>query len=130
MRRLATLLIALYWVSSLGCTLRERRPDGPYREAEEFADALSDEAVACAREHAPAGTGGVAIAAELTGAVPVIRDAASMPGSEPLITCVRTRATAKLRSPAKAPARFVRIRFPIPLVTSKVTYDFTDELGS
>jgi hypothetical protein len=85
--------------------------------------------VACARDHAPRGAGEVVVAAEFTGAeqVPVVHDAGSMPGSEPLIACVRKRATEKLRCPPTAPARFVRIQAPLPLVTSEVKYAFTDE---
>lgn len=126
-----TLLILLgcLEVSSAGCMMRERRPDGPYRDAEEFADALSDEAVACAEQHPPTGTGKVAVAAELTGKAPVVQDAGSMPGSEALIACVSKRVSEKLHSPVKAPARFVRIRLPIPLVTSEVSYAFTDDLA-
>jgi hypothetical protein len=129
MRRLATVLLAAWWVLVLGCAVRERRPDGPNREAEEFADAFSDEVVACARDHAPSGSGEVLVAAEFTGAgqVPRVHDAGSMPGSEPLIACARKAATEKLRCPKAAPARYVRIRAPIPLVTSEVKYSFTDE---
>ena len=117
------------WVLVIGCAVRERRPDGPHREAEEFADAFSDEVVACARDHTPQGAGEVVVAAEFTGAdkVPLVHDAGSMPGSEPLIACVRERATEKLRCPKAAPARFVRIQVPVPLVTSEVKYAFTDE---
>lgn len=113
----------------LGCAVRERRPDGPYRQAQEFADAFSDEVVACARDHAPSGSGEVAVAAEFTGAdkAPRVHDAGSMPGSEPLLACVERAAAEKLRCPASAPARFIRIRLPIPLVTSEVKYAFTDE---
>jgi hypothetical protein len=129
MRRFATILLAAWWVLVLGCAVRERRPDGPHRQAEEFADAFSDEVVGCARDHAPQGRGEVVVAAEFTGAekVPIVHDAGSMPGSEQLITCVRERAAEKLRCPAAAPARFVCIRVPIPLETSDVKYAFTDE---
>jgi hypothetical protein len=129
MRRLAAVLLAASWVLLPGCAVRERRPDGPYRQAEEFADAFSDEAVACARDHAPHGRGEVVVVAEFRGAkqVPLVHDAGSMPGSELLIACVRKGATEKLRCPPTAPARFVRIRVPIPLVTSEVKYAFTDE---
>jgi len=111
--------------------MRERRPDGPYREAEELADALSDEAVECTRRHAPEGKGAVVVAAELTaaGQAPVIHDAGSMPGSEALLECVRARAAEKLRSPKASPAPFVRVRVPVPLVTSEVTYGFMQELA-
>ena len=114
----------------LGCTVRSRRPDGPYRQAEEFADALSDEAVACTREHPPDGKGSVVVAAEFTaeGQAPVIHDAGSMPGSEAVIACVRERAPEKLRSPKNRPAPFVRIKVPVPLVTSEVSYAFMQEL--
>jgi hypothetical protein len=129
MARLATVVLAAWWVLVLGCAVRERRPDGPYRQAEEFADAFSDQVVACARDHAPQGHGEVAVAAEFTGAEqpPNVHDAGSMPGSEPLVACVRKAATEKLRCPPTAPARFVRIRVPIPLVSSGVKYSFTDE---
>jgi hypothetical protein len=129
--RLATVhLVAVCCVSVLGCTMRERRPDGPYREAEEFADALSDAVVECTGEHSPQGRGSVAIAAEFTaeGQAPVIHDAGSMPGSEPLLACVKQRASHKLRSPKAAPAPFVRIKAPVPLVTSEVKYAFIQEL--
>jgi hypothetical protein len=129
MHRLASVLLAAWWVLVLGCAVRERRPDGPYQQAEEFADSFSDEVVTCARDHAPPGSGAVVVAAEFTGEkqAPLVHDAGSMPGSEPLIACVRTAATGKLRCPKTAPARFVRIQVPIPLVTSEVKYAFTDE---
>jgi hypothetical protein len=130
-RRFPVLVVAAaLTVSALGCTVRERRPDGPYREAQEFADALSDEAVDCTREHAPAGTGQVVIAAELTraGEAPIIHDVGSSPGSDAVIACTKQRATEKLRSPRTSPAPFVRIRVPLPLVTSEVKYAFVQEL--
>ena len=55
--RSLTIVVWVVSVSALACTIRERRPDGPYRQAEEFADALSDEAVDCTREHGPEGSG-------------------------------------------------------------------------
>jgi hypothetical protein len=115
--------------AAFGCATRARRPDGPFRAAQEFADALSDETVACTRKHAPKGTGQIAVAAEFTGAgaVPVVNEAESMPGSDVVIACVRARATEKLRCPEHAPARFVVIRVPVPLVTANVTYAFTDQ---
>jgi hypothetical protein len=115
-------------VTLLGCATRARRPDGPFRVAQELADALSDDAVACTREHAPSGTGNIVVAAELTGAgkVPLVTDAGSMPGSEAVIACVRARAIDKLRCPERAPARFVVIRVPVPLVTKNVTYAFSE----
>jgi hypothetical protein len=130
MRRVAVLFAVSWCVSTFACTVRERRPDGPYRQAEEFVDALSDIAVECAGEHAPDGTGAVVVFAELTGKdeAPVLHDRGSMPGSEPLIACVRKRAGETLRCPPTAPGRFARVRLPIPLVTSQVTYAFTDEL--
>lgn len=114
----------------LGCTVRSRRPDGPNREAQELADALSDEAVDCTRDHAPDGKGNVVIAAELTraGEAPIIHDLGSTPGSGALIACIKQRASEKLRSPHSSPAPFVRIRVPLPLVTSEVTYAFVKEL--
>mgnify|MGYP001604367178 CR=1 FL=1 len=120
MRRILAVVVAALCVSTLGCTVRGRRPDGPYREAQEFADALSDEAVDCAREHAPAGKGEVVIAAELThpGEAPIILDVGSSPGSDAVIACTKQRATEKLRVPRTAPAPFVRVRLPLPLVTS------------
>lgn len=133
MRRIAAVVAFVTWSAiALGCTTRARRPDGPFRAAEEFTDALSDEAVACAREHAPAGSGRITVAAEFTGAgnVPVVSDAGSMPGSEAVIECVRARVTEKLRCPERAPARFVRVRVPVPLVTKDVTYAFTEEAPS
>lgn len=133
MRRIATTMFRLALLSSMvGCTVRERRPDGPYRLAEEFADALSDEAVDCTREHSPAGAGDITVAAELTppDQAPAIHDLNSMPGSEAVLACIRERAAQKLRSPPTAPAPFVRVRVPVPLVTAKVTYAFLPELPS
>jgi hypothetical protein len=129
-RSLPVVVAAVLSVSALGCTVRGRRPDGPFREAQEFADALSDEAVACTREHAPAGTGQVVIAADLThaGEPPIIQDVGSSPGSDAVIECTKQRAAEKLRSPRTAPAPFVRIRVPLPLVTSEVAYAFVSEL--
>jgi hypothetical protein len=126
----AVVVAAAMGVSALGCTVRERRPDGPYREAQEFADALSDEAVACTREHAPDGKGQVVIAAELTraGEAPIIQDVGSSPGSDAVVACTKQRAAEKLRVPRTAPAPFVRIRVPLPLVTSEVKYAFVQEL--
>jgi hypothetical protein len=126
----AVVVAAALSLSALGCTVRARRPDGPYREAQEFADALSDEAVACTREHAPAGKGHVVIAAEVTraGEAPIIHDLGSSPGSDAVIACTQERATEKLRTPRTSPAAFVRIRVPLPLVTSEVTYVFVQEL--
>lgn len=114
------------------CTVRERRPDGPYRLAEEFVDALSDEAVACVEQYPPEGTGTIVVAAELTppGQAPVIHDLGSMPGSDAVLECVRERAAEKLRCPPTAPAPFARVSVPVPLVTSKVTYLFLRELPS
>jgi hypothetical protein len=128
-RIVAVAVVVTLGATALGCVTRARRPDGPYRAAEEFTDALSDEAVACTREHPPSGTGNISVAAEFTGAgnVPVVSDAGSMPGSEAVITCIRARATEKLRCPESAPARFVRVRVPVPLVTANVTYAFTQE---
>jgi hypothetical protein len=126
-------MLMLYVVlASTTCTMRARRPDGPYRAAEELTDALSDEAVACTRAHAPSGSGLIAIAAEFTpeGTAPKLHDAGSTPGTEAVIACVRERASAKLRSPATTPAPFVRIRVPLPLVTKNVTYAFVQSLQS
>jgi hypothetical protein len=129
-RFLPVVIAATLIISALGCTVRARRPEGPHREALEFADALSDEAVACMREHAPEGKGQVVIAAELTraGEAPVIHDVGSTPGSDAVIACTKQRVTEKLRSPRDAPAPFVRLRLPLPLVTSEVTYAFVQEL--
>jgi hypothetical protein len=133
MRRSATfILFFMLGAAGLGCATRARRPDGPFRAAEEFADALSDEAVACTREHAPLGAGQIAIAAEFSaaGTVPVVNDAGSMPGSDAAIACIRARTAAKLRCPERAPGRFVKIRVPVPLVTANVTYAFTDQAAA
>jgi hypothetical protein len=113
-----------------GCATRARRPDGPYRAAEEFTDALSDEVVGCTRDHAPAGPGLIAVAAEFTapGTAPKVHDLGSTPGSEAVLACVRERATVKLRSPASTPAPFVRIRVPLPLDTKHVGYAFLPTL--
>jgi hypothetical protein len=115
---------------ALGCTVRERRPDGPYRLAEEFVDALSDEAVACTRELAPKITGEIVVVAELTPAdkPPVIHDGGSAPGTDAVIACVRQRAADKLRTPPSAPAPFAKVRLPLPLVTSEIKYAFVQEL--
>ena len=131
--RLATPFVAILVIIALtcgGCTVRSRRPDGPYREAEEFVDALSDVAVECTREHAPSGDGRVVVAADVThpGEAPVIHDAGSSAGTDAVITCVRTRASEKLRSPKTAPAPYAVVKLPLPLVTSKVTYAFAQEL--
>lgn len=128
--RSLTMVVWVLSVSALGCTVRERRPDGPYRQAEEFADAFSDEAVDCTREHAPEGSGQIVVAAELTseGKAPIIHDAGSSPGTDAVIACVREHAAEKLRSPSKSPGEFVRIRVPLPLVTSEVKYGFMHEL--
>jgi hypothetical protein len=132
MRGLPALAVALVLACALGCTTRARRPDGPYRDAEEFADHFSDEAVACTREHDPQGEGRIVVEAEFTGAgnAPVVNDAGSLAGSERVIACIRQNAQQKLRSPAKAPARFVRITVPVPLVTSNVTYSFSHQPGA
>ena len=124
------ILVAGSCVGLLGCAVRARRPDGPFRQAEEFADALSDEAVDCTRQHTPSGAGQVAIAAEFTAAEqpPIIHDLGSLPGSDPVVACIREEAAEKLRSPAKVPAKYVRIRVPVPVVTSEVTYAFMPEL--
>ena len=130
MQQSMTVIVCVAAVAlALACTTRARRPDGPFRAAEEFADALSDEAVACTREHAPQGTGRITVAAEFTGAgnVPVVSDAGSMPGSDAVVACVRARVTEKLRCPERAPGRFVRVRVPVPLVTANVTYAFMED---
>lgn len=122
--------LAVSLVIASGCTVRSRRPDGPYREAQEFVDALSDVAVDCTREHAPSGKGRVAVAADMThaGEVPDIHDAGSSPGTDAVLECVRRGAAEKLRSPKSAPAPYAEVRVPLPLVTSKVTYAFVREL--
>jgi hypothetical protein len=133
MRRISTAMFGLTLLCSMaGCTVRNRRPDGPYQLAEEFTDALSDEAVDCTREHSPSGAGDIVVAAELTppDQAPVIHDLGSMPGSEAVLACIRERAAQKLRCPPTAPAPFVRVRVPVPLVTAKVTYAFLPELPS
>jgi len=133
MRTIAAVVLGVTVSCSLiACTVRSRRPDGPYRLAEEFADALSDETVDCTREHAPAGAGEIIVAAELTppDQPPAIHDLGSMPGSEAVLACVRERAAEKLRCPPTAPAPFVKVRVPVPLVTAKVNYAFLRELPS
>jgi hypothetical protein len=119
-------------MAAIGCTMRSRRPDGPDREAQELADALSDEAVDCTREHAPDGKGQVVIAADIShaGAAPDVQDAGSSGGTEAVIACIKQRATEKLRSPRSTPAPFVRIRLPLPLVTAEIKYAFMKELPS
>lgn len=124
-------VLAVVWSASLlGCTVRSRRPDGPYREAEEFVDALSDIAVDCTREHAPSGKGKVVVAADMShaGEAPEIHDAGSTADTGAVIACVRERAAEKLKSPKTAPAPYAEVRVPLPLVTSKVKYAFVQEL--
>ena len=131
MRRIAAVIATLtLFTAASGCMVRERRPDGPYRAAEEFADALSDEAVDCAKEHTPAGNGDVVVAAEFTGEgqAPIVHDAGSMQGGDAFLLCVRQRASEKLKSPAKTPAKFVRVKVPVPVDTKGVTYAFMAEL--
>lgn len=132
-RRHNGLLVGFVVVSSvaaLSCTIRSRRPDGPYREAQELADALSDQAVDCMREHSSEGTGEVIIAADVShaGAPLDVQDAGSSAGTDAVIACIRQHATEKLRSPRTAPAAFLRIRLPLPLVTSEIKYAFVKEL--
>lgn len=126
----SAILAVSFVTSALGCTVRSRRPDGPYREAQEFVDAFSDEAVDCTRDHAPSGDGRVVVAADIAqpGAVPTIHDAGSSAGTEAVIACVQERVNAKLRSPKSAPAPFAEVRVPLPLDTSKVTFKFMREL--
>jgi hypothetical protein len=130
LRGMLAVLAVASSVTTLACTMRSRRPDGPYREAEELADALSDEAVDCVREHPPEGKGQVILAADIShaGAPLEVQDAGSSAGSEAAIACVRQRASEKLHGPRTAPAPFVRIRLPVPLVTSEITYGFVKEL--
>jgi hypothetical protein len=129
-RKSAIVMMAVVSVSALGCTVRERRPDGPYREAQELTDALSDATVACVRKHAPPGTGALIIAADLAraGEAPIIHDIGSSAGCAAVIACVTQRSNEKLHNPNSTPAPFVRIRVPLPLVTSEVTYAFMTEL--
>lgn len=129
-RTSAIVIMVVVGASALGCAGRERRPDGPYREAQELADALSDELVACVREHKLPATGQVVIAAALTpaGAPPSIHDAGSSSGSDAVVACVQQRSTQKLHNPSASPGPFVRIRAPLPLVTSEVSYGFVNEL--
>lgn len=129
--RLRLSMVLLFVICSFGCT-RARRPDGPYRAAEEMTDALSDEAVDCTRDHGAHGAGLVAIAAEFTeeGQPPKIIDAGSSPGNEAVIACVRERASAKLKSPGARPAPYVRIRVPLPLDTKNVKYVFMQQLDA
>lgn len=93
-------------------------------------DALSDHVVHCTREHATQSTGLVSVAAELTdeGKPPKIHDAGSSPGNEPVIACVRERATAELKSPKARPAPYVRVRVPLPVDTKNVKYVFMQQL--
>ncbi len=125
----ATILLAVSSLAAFGCTVRSRRPDGPFREAQELADALSDEAVDCTREHAPEGQGQVVFSSDIShpGAAPEVRDAGSSAGSEAILSCIQARAREKLRNPRTAPAPFVRIKLPLPLVTSEITYAFVKE---
>ncbi|HTU63119.1 MAG TPA: hypothetical protein VMF89_31885 [Polyangiales bacterium] len=127
LRRLS--LVLLIATCTISCA-RARRPDGPYRAAEEMTDALSDEAVACTRDHGARGTGLVSVAAEFTaeGQPPNIVDAGSSPGNEAVIACVRERAVAKLKSPAARPAPYVRVRVPLPVDTKNVKYVFMQKL--
>ncbi|HKU38933.1 MAG TPA: hypothetical protein VJR89_12320 [Polyangiales bacterium] len=122
--------LALFALTSTACTVREHRPEGPYRQAEEFVDALSDQLVACLRERAPQLRGEVVIAAELRGAdkAPVIHDAGSTPGTESVLECVREHA-AELSCPAIAPAQYARVSAPVPLNTSGVKYVFVHDLS-
>ena len=128
-RSVALCTLAAACVCLVGCA-RARRPDGPFREAQEFADAFSDQVVGCTREHTPPGTGQVVVAAEFTaaGEPPLIHDIGSLAGSDPVLECLRKHAAEKLHCPAKAPAKYVRIRAPVPLVTSEVSYAFLPEL--
>lgn len=120
------LLVATCFV---GCA-RARRPDGPYRAAEEMTDALSDEAVDCAQRVGAKGSGLVSVAAEFTaeGQPPKVVDAGSSPGNEAVIACVSERAAAKLKSPAARPAPYVRVRVPLPVDTKNVKYVFMQQL--
>jgi hypothetical protein len=117
-------------LATLACTQRARRPDGPYREAQELTDALSDELVTCVRKHTPPGTGEVVIAAELTPVdqAPIVHDLGSAPGSDAVVACLQASARAKLHNPHATPAPYVRIRVPLPLVTAELTYTFLSEL--
>jgi hypothetical protein len=127
LRSMAAVFVVLALCS---CTMRARRPDGPYREAEEFVDALSDEAVDCTKEHAPSGEGKIIVVADISrpGEVPAVQDAGSSEGVAAVIDCVRERVAQKLKSPRKAPAPYAQVKLPLPLVTSKVTYAFVKEL--
>jgi len=113
-------------ITVLGCTLRSRRPDGPYREAQELVDAVSDLAVACTRENARPDSGQVVVTLALTPAneAPGIQGEGSSPGTDAIIACVRKRAQQKLRNPASVPAPMARVRVPLPLNTAGVTYGF------
>lgn len=125
-----TVFAALAIAATSGCTVRDRRPDGPYREAEEFVDALSDIAVDCTREHAPEGDGRVVVAVDITHPEdrPIVQDAGSSEGTEKVLECVRGRASDKLRNPKTAPGPYAQVRVPLPLVTSKVSYAFSREV--
>lgn len=121
---------SLALIALTACTVRDRRPDGPNREAEELVDALSDAAVDCTKQHSPTDAGQIIILVDISqpGAAPIIRDAGSTPPANPaiddVIQCVRGRASQNLHNPKTAPGPYAEIRVPLPLVTSKVSYVF------
>lgn len=122
-------LLVMTALSLSSCTVRARRPDGPYREAQELVDALSDLAVACTRENARPDSGQVIVTATLTPAqkAPAIDSEGSSAGSDAVIACVRKRAQEKLRNPEAVPAPRARVRVPLPLITTGVSYTFVKD---
>ena len=120
-------MLSLPMLSS--CTMRARRPEGPYREAQELVDALSDLAVACTRETARPDSGQVVVTATLTPprAAPQIDGEGSSAGTEAIVACVQKRAEKSLRNPASSPAPRARVRVPLPLVTVGVSYAFVQD---
>jgi hypothetical protein len=127
--RLTALIITLSLATLSACTMRARRPEGPYREAQELVDALSDLAVACTRETARPDSGQVVVTAMLTPAreAPQIDGEGSSPGTEAILACVRKRAEKSLKNPATSPAPRARVRVPLPLVTVGVSYAFVQD---
>jgi hypothetical protein len=128
-RQTLVVMITLSTSSSLGCTLRARRPEGPYREAQELVDAVSDLAVECTRQNARPDSGQVIVTATLAPPheAPAIQGEGSSPGTEAIIACVRKRAQEKLHNPTSVPAPMARVRVPLPLNTAGVTYGFVKE---
>jgi hypothetical protein len=99
----AIVISTMLAVSTLACAQRSAHAVrmALIARRKSFADALSDEVVACVRKHAARGTGQVIIAAELTpiGQVPSIRDLGSSSGNDAVVACVQ----AKLHNPRATP---------------------------